>query len=69
MGSESPMVLDPIDENSRENSRIQASGQLDDDDSAPDTSNQQQMNNLFQATADQNVRGSNQSMGGMFAAT
>lgn len=61
------MVLDPIDENSRENSRIQASGQLEDDDS-PEPTNQQ-MNNLFQATAAQNVRGSNSSMGGMFAAT
>jgi len=45
------MVLDPIDENSRENSRIQASGQLDDEDSPAPSTNNQQMNNLFQATA------------------
>ena len=63
------MVLDPIDENSRENSRIQASGALDDEDSGEPATNNQHMNSLFQATAAQNVRGSNSSLGGMFAAT
>ena len=65
--SQNPGNLEMIEEqNSRENSRIQASGNLDDDEEEP---NQQQMNNLFAATANQRGSQNNKQMANMFAAS